>query len=189
MTKNNNIMKKGIILSLIINFIFSSESASAKEWIYSTGTTGFQLQERTNWCWAASARNMAVAKFTSANVTKSQSQVVKQIKGSIVNEGASIKETANAITSFSKSGSATSTNSAPSLTKIKSEINKGRAVLLGLEGLLGMGHSIIVYGYDNDSKDLHIFDPRDSRIICTYEELCNGTAITGYSCTQGAYYK
>lgn len=122
MTKNNNIMKKGIILSLIISFIFSSESASA-------------------------------------------------------------------ITSFSKSGSATSTNSAPSLTKIKSEINKGRAVLLGLGSLLGMGHAIIVYGYDNDSKNLHIFDPRDSRIICTYEELCNGTTITGYSCTQGAYYK
>lgn len=122
MTKNNNIMKKGIILSLIISFIFSAESASA-------------------------------------------------------------------ITSFSKSGSATSTNSAPCLTKIKSEINKGRAVLLGLVSLLGMGHTIIVYGYDNDSKNLHIFDPRDSRIICTYEELCNGTAITGYSCTQGAYYK
>ncbi len=75
------IIKKGIILGLICNLFCSPILVYAADWRYSNGTTGFQQQEKPTWCWVASARNMAVSKYTSVNVTKSQEKVVKEIKG------------------------------------------------------------------------------------------------------------
>lgn len=57
MNKYSIVIKKGIILGLIGNLLCSPILAQAADWRYSTGTTGFQQQEKTNWCWVTSGRN------------------------------------------------------------------------------------------------------------------------------------
>ena len=57
MNKYSIVIKKGIILGLIGNLLCSPILAQAGDWRYSTGTTGFQQQEKTNWCWVTSGRN------------------------------------------------------------------------------------------------------------------------------------
>ena len=77
-----------IALLISLSFIVMEKNAYAETWRNSIGTTGFQRQENTLWCWVASARNMDVSKVTHVNVKKNQRTVVKQIKGDIKNYGA-----------------------------------------------------------------------------------------------------
>lgn len=51
-----------ILICAFISLNITNPINAKASWIYTTITTGFQKQERTNWCWVASARNMAVTK-------------------------------------------------------------------------------------------------------------------------------
>lgn len=92
-----------ILICAFISLNITNPINAKASWIYTTITTGFQKQERTNWCWVASARNMAVTKVSKVNVVKSQSNVVQIIKGSIKNETGSLRETSKAVKIFNVS--------------------------------------------------------------------------------------
>ncbi len=81
------------ILAIVICAMEKPVYADAKEtWNHTLATTGFQQQERMDWCWVASARNMAVTKVSNVNVKKTQSDVVKSIKGSVKNCTGSLRD-------------------------------------------------------------------------------------------------
>lgn len=188
MRKSNRFIRTIAFLIAISSLMWRTEAASAETWYYSMGTSGFQQQERTLWCWVAAARNMAVARFTSVNVSKSQSDVVKEIKGSVVNKDGSLKETSKAVDSFSKSGTSKAIESQLSFQLIKAQIVKQKAVILGMHNVLDNGHATLLYGYDSDSTKVKVYDSQMGNIICKFADLRDGKTLSGYTYQETIYY-
>lgn len=162
-------------------------NVAASTWTYTIGTTGFQKQERTNWCWVASARNMAVTKVSKVNVSKSQSVVVKSIKGSIKNEAGSLQETSKATKLFNISCKSSYKFSRLSLKTIREKIDKGGGVIMAMQNALYGGHAILLYGYNSNGK-VKIYDPQNGPVICEYTDLRDGKILSGYVYEKSIYY-
>lgn len=187
MGKYSKIIRIAVFIIVFASLSWTPVTASAETWYHSAGTRGFQIQERPLWCWAAAARNMAVAKFTSVNVTKSQDDIVKKIKGSVVNEDATIYETSKAVNYCSKSGSSTAMESRLSFQLIKAQIVKQHAVILGLQGIMNK-HATLIYGYDSDSTQVKVYDSQMGNIICSFADLRDGKTFSGYTYQETVYY-
>lgn len=136
----------------------------------------FVKQEKTNWCWAATAQMTGKCVYPSSNVT--QTQIVVHVKGEDVNKPANPNETAdgtmyatNDTTSFSGELGAMSFRS------VKNCINKGRPVQpLVNNGVTG--HYYVIYGYNEASNGdyLYIADPWDGYgKYVSYLDFVNGT--------------
>lgn len=176
-----------ILICAFISLNITNPINAKASWIYTTITTGFQKQERTNWCWVASARNMAVTKVGKVNVVKSQSNVVQIIKGSIKNETGSLGETSKAIKIFNVSCKSSYKFARLSFKTLKEKINKGGGVIMAMQNPLYGGHTILLYGYDSNGK-VKVYDPKKGPIICRYTDLRDGKTLSGYSYEQSIYY-
>lgn len=188
MRRNQRLIETTLVIALICNIMCSVVLASAENWKYTTGTTGFQRQEQSKWCWVASARNMAVGRYTKDYVTESQSDVVKSLKGSVVNETADIYETSNAVDSFCKHVVSKGMQSTLTNKQLKQELNSGYPVLLWM-GMVGKtSHAVVLFGYDKDSNQVHLYDPAGGKIYATFSELRNGEAFSGLSYIQTVYF-
>lgn len=178
-----NIILMCVFISLNITKPINAEAS----WTYTTVTTGFEKQERTNWCWVASARNMAVTKVSKVNVFKSQSNVVQSIKGSIKNEAGSLQETSRATEIFNVSCKSSYKFARLSFKTIKEKINKGGGVIMAMQNPLYGGHAILLYGYNSDGK-VKVYDPKNGPIICQYADLRDGKTLSGYTYEESIYY-
>ena len=176
-----------IAIVLISCMCINSVNAYAVTWITTIGTTGFQKQEATYWCWVASARNMAVTKVSYVNVTKSQGDVVKKIKGKIQNSFGSLKEISQATKIFNISCKSSYKDSRLSYDTIKKKIYKGGGVIMAMVNSGNSGHAILVYGYSSNKK-VKVFDPQGGNIICKYTDLRDGNTLPGYYYRGSVYY-
>ena len=176
-----------ILICAFISLNITNPINAKASWIYTTITTGFQKQERTNWCWVASARNMAVTKVSKVNVVKSQSNVVQIIKGSIKNETGSLRETSKAIKIFNVSCKSSYKFARLSFKTLKEKINTGGGGIMAMQNPLYGGHTILLYGYDSNGK-VKVYDPKKGPIICRYTDLRDGKTLSGYSYEQSIYY-
>lgn len=65
------------------------------------------------------------------------------------------------------------------LNKIKDSINRGYPVLLGITICRGVGHAVVIKGYDDDKKYVIVGDPGDGQTKqWTYAELQNRWNLT-----------
>ena len=113
------------------------------------------IQEKTNWCWAASAQ--CVSDYLGGDGL-SQSKIVKNVKGKNVNEGANAKEQKQALNVDGIDTNYTSSNI--SFSKIKKMIGEWSSpILVHIEWSSGGAHAVVIYGYYDDSKAISYMDP------------------------------
>ena len=136
-------------------------------------------QEKTNWCWAASAlmigNNLSYSNY-------SQSDIVKYIKGSAdVNKYGSVLELANAIEYVTDNKYNALSRYPFTLTfeQFQHTISNWKPVASLVQGN-GTGHFYVVYGYNADTNSLYIIDPSGGKKLTVdyydfhYGDLENG---------------
>ena len=159
--------------------------------VYAAGvmlsTDGFEKQEKTNWCWVASALN-SVHYETSSNRT--QKAAVMYIKGTVLNwypnEGGTIAEIEEAAEYISKgTENYTGTDSETPFVFLRNEVNYNNVTIICAGRYSGDvrtgGHAVAVTGYYTSGTEEYItyYDPMTgSNKTCSYSELCNN-AVSG----------
>ncbi len=174
-------------ITLLLLYLLEPPLLVHAGWHNSVGTYGFEQSAMSNWCWAASAKNCAIARYSYPNVTLSQSYVVNQVKGSLVNEGASLGEGKIALSKVADPISNNRTycySTVRNQGELKSDIdNYGRGTIFYLgafsNNLVIARHAVLFYAYRVNSDSImqvKIFEPSTGDIITTtYNKLKFGT--------------
>lgn len=138
-------------------------------------------QEKTKWCWAATAQ--MTGKFVYPSSTATQTQIVIHVKGSNINSGATIYETANG-TMYATNDTITF---AAALAPFEFELVKEYIdANLPIQPLVHKtysdgtksGHYYVIRGYSKTtySSYLYLIDPWDgSGKFVSYDNFLNGT--------------
>lgn len=135
-------------------------------------------QEKSNWCWAATAR--MIGKYV-ANTSLSQTQIVTYVKGSAVNSGGSDSEVNKAITIAT--GNRAHTTYTPTIfaySEFSKRIGSGRPVGIKMSWNSGGAHALAVSGALDSSQNIRIVDPAvgcSSLIWRSYSGLVNGGSV------------
>lgn len=159
---------------LMLSYIQVEAAPSAK----TLSVTRYQ-QEKTNWCWAASAKMLG--KYFGK--TKTQSQICQYVKGNTNNVGASNREITKAMEYATGKNSSITGNL--TFTEIKSFIgDKGKPIGMSMAWNSGGGHVLVMKGYTSN-QSVVLVDPAQGCTGGTYPlyKLINGTSIqsgTGY---------
>ncbi|MCP2257136.1 Peptidase_C39 like family protein [Streptoalloteichus tenebrarius] len=116
-----------------------------------------QVQQQTNWCWAATG--VSIEQFHGA--ATSQAEFCAAGKGTSAgncpNQGGTIPEI---VRGFQRTGfSARSAGGAVSFATITSQIDAGTPMLAGIYWTQGGGHAEVIYGYDSSNQTLNVADP------------------------------
>lgn len=158
-----------VLLVVVITINLKPQEAAAYPTTYVLNITKYQ-QEKTNWCWAATAK--MIASFLGYDIT--QSGVVGYVKGSTVNETASAGEIRSAIQYAINSKYAVRTEGVLAHVKIQEYIYGRRPLGMGISNGSGMGHVVVVSGYG--SGTVTIIDPAANVATrsYTYNSLVNG---------------
>ncbi|MCU6761259.1 Uncharacterised protein [uncultured Roseburia sp.] len=136
-----------------------------------------QKQEDTKWCWAASAS--MIGKYISSP-GKTQTAIVKYVKGSKVNEGATTSETKKAVQYAVGSNHKVKTyNIVPMTTFIKYIYSMKHPIAMELDWDSGNGHVVVIAGVKSSNNLLYVIDPWKSvtNRWLNYNSMCNGTVF------------
>ncbi|WP_186327574.1 papain-like cysteine protease family protein [Paenibacillus sp. Y412MC10] len=172
-------LSAGIAMVIIILTTFSSQASAYVS--YNTLSVNPYKQEQTNWCWAATSKT--VIEYLGKG-SPTQSQIVKGVKGSVVNEGATTSEDKESLTDW---GVATTVkqDSVPFGT-IVTDIENSRPLKAGVMWKNGGGgHDFVIYGYyqdtDKSKYDVYYSDPIDGlKTIRSYDSFDNNTSFSWY---------
>ena len=141
-----------------------------------------EVQEKSNWCWVASARALARQE---GKVTKSQTDTVIYVKGENVNEMGSLQEYEKAVEYLSGKNFATKVTPL-TFSQIKKILDDGHLVGANCGNYLGSyrysGHSLYIVGYStNDGNNMITYvDPMDGEDYrLSYDEFCKRTNVNG----------
>lgn len=131
-------------------------------------------QQDTNWCWAASA--LMAGEYAYSACDKSQADLVKHVKGSVVNKTGSIWDVENAAEYATNDTLGLSALLGRwSLSKIRGAIDKDYPVIIRIETNISSGHFLVVRGYNTSNDNLVINDPwTQTREIGSYSDLVAG---------------
>lgn len=178
--------KKLLTILLVLSIItFSITTIYAADGGLLLASSGFEEQEKSNWCWVACARN-SVHHETSNHRT--QKAAVMHIKGGILNwypnvKGtiADIEEAAEYISKDTESY--TSENAKFAFSKFKEQVEYSNATiacaaLYDSDGERVTGHCMLVIGYyiSGNNNYLVYHDPaNNSTYTCLFSEFLNGS--------------
>lgn len=143
-----------------------------------------EIQERSKWCWVASARGVARGETT---VTASQADGVFAVKGSVKNEEGTTEETKEAVEYYSPDSDFVLYNNALTFNQIKVCIDNGHLVLTLFDptsySTALYGHAMFVIGYNtNDGvEQIRYCDPSDGNTKW-YSYAIYGVISNGGSC-------
>lgn len=146
-------------------------------------------QEKTSWCWAACAQ--MTGEFITGT-RKTQSSIVAKIKGTAVNEGATISETTEAA-NFACGNQNNWQYYAVSNFSFQEAVdilNKRKTFEVRYRWSNTSGHILVCAGYDLEEQKLQIVDPWQdcNTTYYKYTDLCAGTQIqTGYGWLAGVF--
>lgn len=132
------------------------------EWLLEKTVVSYierESQNKTNWCWVTSARMFA--KNSYSDVTRTQKEAVKKVKGSAINEGGNNDEIIEAIDYYIGNIESVSIDSVSYVRRVYSEdvikkfIDDGYVIAVGRIKYADIndssssisGHEIIIYGY------------------------------------------
>lgn len=171
-------------------YAINSVVASASEIYKINSFTGYP-QERSQWCWVASAETSAKHLVNNA---RTQSNTVTFVKGSPVNESGTIAETAAAANYFSLNRyNYVGVNHTYSIAMFKGQIMSNRMPIVcagryNESGNRTGGHATVAYmvtyntdgtrGFGYYDPDAGIYPPGDKKgrnHICSFEAFCNGS--------------
>ena len=138
-------------------------------------------QEKTQWCWVATSQ--MTGKYVYPSATATQTQIVIHVKGSDVNEPATVLETINATEFVTNDTRSSGGIYYPlSFSGVKQYINAGRPIQPLVHKTYSdgrqSGHYYVIYGYNEASAGdyLYIVDPWDGYgKYVSYNDFLNGT--------------
>lgn len=177
--------KKLLTIILIISIlVFSATTIYAADGGQLLASSGFEKQEKSNWCWVACARN-SVHHETSNHRT--QRAAVMHIKGTILDwypdEGGTISEIEEAAEYISKdTESYTGVSATRSFSFLKNEVELSNATITCAgyynNNVRNGGHAVVIIGYYISGSNNYIVyhDPWDNTSnTCLYSEFCDGS--------------
>lgn len=141
------------------------------------------IQEKTNWCWAASA--WMIGKKATNNSTRTQTNLVVYVKGSNVNQGGTLSESALAAKYMTSNSYSFATRTTPfTHSQIRTHIVALKPIYASAgyynsSGVRVGGHAVVIYGYNYPDKIveyIYYMDPWDGRsYYTTYNAFKNGS--------------
>lgn len=148
-------------------------------------TSGFEAQEKSNWCWVASARNSV---HYETNNHRTQKAAVLHLKGSVLGEWypnvfGNISDIEDAAEYISKDNeSYTGANVTGTFLFLKGQIDY-RNITIACAGyynnnVRNSGHAVVITGYHTLAGKNHIVyhDPLDNQTyVCLYSQFCDGS--------------
>lgn len=148
-------------------------------------TEGFEKQEKSNWCWAASAFNSAQYE---TKLHRTQKSAVKHLKGTssdpYPNLTGTISEIEQAAEYISfKLENYYGSSGTRSFDFLKNQVDLDNITIASAgyynNNIRNGGHAVVITGYyisSNNEQSLVYFDPFDGiSYTCTYTEFCNGS--------------
>lgn len=160
-----------------LDYDVDSENVLTTRSSESLSVTRYQ-QVETNWCWAACAQ--MIGKYMTGTA-KSQTSIVKAIKGYVVNDSAADWELKKAIDYALGSSSYYSTNQGVlSFSTLYTSIyTNGRPCAIRMKWSATTGHYLVVSGARNSNQTLRLIDPWPSTPTnwYKYSALVSGTTI------------
>lgn len=167
------------ILTLSVTTIYAADGGVM------LASSGFEKQEKSNWCWVACARNSVHHETSNHRTPKA---AVRHIKGSLLDwypdEAGSITEIEEAAEYISKNKeSYTGLNAVYSFTGLKKEVDQKDATITcggyyNSNNVRKGGHAVVVIGYYISGKDNCVIyhDPSNNvTYTCPFLEFCDGT--------------
>lgn len=147
------------------------------------------IQQKSNWCWAASAQ--MAGKSLNSSSTRTQSQIVFEVKGHTNNDGGTLNETRRGTewVSYYKEPLTyighNLTTGRLNTSQIESHIYRRYPVAAAAGYYTGTtrtsGHVVVIYGVHYTEGPQGIIhnimytDPANGRVYtCTYNNFCNG---------------
>lgn len=178
-------MKKIITIILIILMcVFTITVVYATDEAILLPLPGLEKQEKSQWCWAASARNSVHNEMENH---RTQKAAVMHIKGTLLNwypnEPGDIFETAEAAEYISKgTEDYCGENGAAIFQFLKFEVDNHNATIVGYSFYNGDkrigGHMVVITGYYimGNSNYVVYYDPEDGLShTCLYSDFCDGS--------------
>lgn len=179
-------MKKNLITVILIIsiFVFSTMVVYAADEAILLALPGLEMQEKSNWCWVASARNSV---HNETDNHRTQKEAVRHIKGTLLNwypnDTGTISETEEAAEYISKGTEEYSVvNGAVTFQFLKSEVDNHNATIVGYSFYNGTerigGHMVVITGYCviGNNNQVVYYDPGDGiSHTCSYSAFCNGS--------------
>ena len=166
-------LKKALCVLLTFVLVLSSTlSAQA----VTTLNIAYIKQQRSNWCWVATA--LMTGKYRYPSSTVHQAQIVTHVKGSVVNQPATITEVKDA-TEYVTNDTITFYKSYSYMTfaDIQTRINGGKPIQPLVNDTYS-GHYYVIYGYNSSSSGnyLYLVDPWDATgKYVSFSSFKNGT--------------
>lgn len=193
MDRNKVRRKYLILMSSVVVLTLFAQSAYAYV-SYKLLSVPRYMQEQSLWCWAAATE--MIADYFGANTT--QSDIVKYVKGSVVNEMGNVTDMQNALSKYQ-------INSAPnnSIISFQSLVNfiesnpsvtppgKPMAASVSLKPQ-GTGHMHVIYGYyqntDTSEQNVYYVNPATGTgKISDYTEYKNNDDFTWTNTLQNIF--
>jgi len=153
-------------------------SGNQKGWLRSTILyVDEEKQEMSNWCWAASSAMVGKYNTTSS---VSQSYLVYQVKGLVVNLGGSEQDEVKGIYVASKEtkNAAIVGNANFDFTSIINLIDKNHPLIMNLYWNDKSKHAVVCAGYDRHTGQIYIVNPAESLDPMLYDYKTFMTKVT-----------
>ncbi len=158
--------KKGLLQKWSLSLAFavgiaSTFGSTASAYVdYQTLSIPSYKQERTNWCWVASSQ-MAISYLGGS---KTQSQIVSYVKGSVVNDPGTNAEVIRALNYGGLRGS--NVNGSLAFSKVISQVKNNQPIFAAIswnQSPNGTGHMYVIRGFYNDTstgkQEIYYKDP------------------------------
>ncbi len=133
-------------------------------------------QSKTYWCWAASS--VSILKYYGKSVT--QSAFVTKVFGSSVNQPATDSQALSGMKKYGLTGTLVANSITYSM--IMSQIRAGKPIYAGWSQSGGMGHAIVIDGFDGLSAStgyVEYMDPNDGKCHTkSFYEFKGGSGYT-----------
>ena len=186
-------MNKKILKVMSLTLIFALTFSTT---IFAAVDRNYEYQQDSNWCWAASAKNMVIGERPKNDPpTISQTEAVIEVKGTPANVQGSMADAIDAAEFISEGQYeyiSLARNSFFTLNNMKymTDTAQSPIYLFLSDNETSEGHAVIIYGVNGN--DLLIFDPatrNGGKVTADYYELLQGNsrALENYHGLQMMY--
>ena len=183
-----------VLFSVLLSIRYISAYADVPSYITCWAlNAGYVPQQKTSWCWVASAENACIAEN---HHSYNQYYAVQILKGSIDNQypnvSGTIIDVANAVGVISSGYLNYTYGWDLSYNIIAEKIYNSHPVVAGIFPMFGDGHYVLIKEWNNSTGNRLItyYDPEQpgQYHTCTYDSFWDGSYYYGYRYLTSAYY-
>lgn len=192
-SKKGLLQKWGLSLAFIVGITSTFGSTASAYVDYQTLSIPSYKQERSNWCWVASSQ-MAISYLGGS---KTQSQIVSYVKGSVVNDPGTNAEVIRALNYGGLHGS--NVNGSLALSKVISQVKNNQPIFAAISWNTspnGTGHMYVIRGFYNDTssgrQEIYYKDPwpaNKTDNVESYSKFLNNDEFSWKSSVDSIYVK